>query len=162
MNAKKKSQKSSFHYGVYIPLICFIFFSALDVYTNVTQNWATYVLSNLLIILLGYQIFFFGAFHVFFGDKIAGYIGWEKGSPFQYEVGISGMAIGTLGILCQWFTGEFWLATIIVSSIFLWGCSIGHIVDMIKKKNFNPGSAGYVFWWDTITPIAMIVLYLIK
>jgi len=123
MNPERKEKKSFSYYGVYIPLVCFIVFSIIDVFNHDLKDWDSYVLSNLLVIAVGYQMFFFGLFHVFFGNKIAGYIGWEKGSPFQYEVGIAGMAIGALGILCTWFTGSFWLATIIASSIFMWGCA---------------------------------------
>jgi uncharacterized membrane protein YjjP (DUF1212 family) len=79
---------------------------------------------------------------------------------FQFEVGIAGMAIGTLGIMCAWFEGLFWLATIVAASIFMWGCAIGHLRDMIQRKNFNPGSAGYVFFWDLLMPFAMIGLYI--
>jgi len=152
-------KKSAFAYGIYIPLICFIIFSIIDIYNGDPKDWATYLLFNLLVIAMGYQMVFFGLFHIFFADKIAGYIGWQKGSPFQYEVGVAGVAIGVLGILCTWFTGDFWLAAIIASSVFMWGCGIGHIKDMIKEKNFNPGTAGYVFYWDMLMPVGMIVLY---
>ncbi len=158
-SAEIPKRKPLFQYGIYIPLICFIIFSVIDVVNGDPKDWANYVLSNLLVIALGYQMFFMGLLHVFFGKTMAGYIGWETGSPFQFEVGIAGMAIGALGILCTWFTGEFWLAAIIAASIFMWGCSLGHLRDMIRKKNYNPGSAGYVFYWDMLMPVAMIVLY---
>jgi hypothetical protein len=139
----KSAKKPLMSYGVYIPFTCFIIFSIIDIYNVNAQDWVNYVLSNLLGIALGYQMFFFGLGHIFFGDRIAEYIGWQKGSPFQYELGFAAVGIGTLGILCSWFSGSFWLATIIVSSIFMWGCGIGHIRDMIKNKNLNAGSAGF-------------------
>jgi len=146
-------------YGVFIPLLCAVIFTIVDINTGNAQDWNKYLLSNLLVIGLGYQMVFLGFGHLFYGDKIAEFIGWEKGSPFQYEVGIAGLAMGVLGILCNWYTGLFWLATIIVSSIYLWGCVLGHIRDMVKNKNFNPGSAGFIFYYGMLMPLALIVLY---
>ncbi len=146
MNLKKIMMS----FGMYIPSICVVIFTIVDIRTGTVEDWNKYLLSNLLIIGLGYQMVFTGIFHIFYSDKIAEFIGWEKGSPFQYEVGLADFAMGVLGILCGYYTGTFWLATIIISSIFLWGCVIGHLRDMIKNKNFNPGSAGFVFWWGLL------------
>jgi len=148
-------------YGIYIPLTCVVIFTILDINTGNARDWNKYLLSNLLVIGLGCQMVFFGFGHLFYGDKIAEFIGWEKGSPFQYEVGFAGVAMGVLGILCSWYTGLFWLATIIVSSLYLWGCVSGHIRDMVKNKNFNPGSAGFVFYYGMLMPVALIILYVL-
>ena len=152
-------KKVLMQYGMYIPLVCVVIFTLLDIRAGETLKWNRYLLENLLVIGIGYQMIFFGIFHIFFGDKIAGFIGWEKGSPFQYEVGLADFAMGVLGIMCGYFTGVFWLAAITMTSIFLWGCVIGHLRDMVKNKNFNPGSAGFIFWWGLLMPIAMIILY---
>jgi len=29
---------------------------------------------------------------------------------------------------------------------------------MVKHKNFAPGNAGYIFWWDILYPAFLIVL----
>ena len=121
------------NYGMYIPLIVVIITTYIDVRGGDVGSWNKYLLENLLEIGLGYQMLFFGIFHIFFGDKIAEFIGWEKGSPFQYEVGLADFGMGVLGIMCGYYAGDFWLATIIMSSVFLWGCVIGHVKDMIKK-----------------------------
>ena len=94
-------------------------------------------------------------------DWTAKNIGWEK-SPFQYEIGFAGIAIASLGLVSYWLHDLFWVATAIAAIIFYWGCASGHIRDMIKLKNFNPGNAGYVFWWDILMPLAIIILLLIK
>lgn len=146
-------------YGLYIPIICVVIFTITDSASGNWDNWNRNLLSNLLVIGLGIQMTIFGFNHIFFGDRIAEYIGWPKGSPFQFELGIAAFGVGVLGILCSWYTGLFWLATIICSSIFLWGCAIGHIRDMVKNKNFKPGSAGFVFYWDLLMPPALIILY---
>ncbi len=133
-------------YGIYVPLICVVIFTIMDINTGNARDWNKYLLSNLLVIGLGCQMVFFGFGHLFYGDKIAEFIGWEKGSPFQYEVGFAGVAMGVLGILCDWYTGLFWLSTIIVSSIYLWGCVSGHIRDMVKNM---------------LMPVALIILYVL-
>jgi uncharacterized protein DUF6790 len=148
-------------YGMYIPVLVVVIVTITDINSGKSSDWNRYLLENLLTIGLGYQMIFFGIFHIFFGKKISEYIGWEPGSPFQYEVGLADFAMGVLGILCGYFTGTFWLATIIMSSIFLWGCVIGHIRDMIRNNNFNPGSAGFVFWWGLIMPGLLIGLYIV-
>jgi hypothetical protein len=30
---------------------------------------------------------------------------------------------------------------------------------MIQERNYAPGNAGYVFWYDLLAPILLIVLY---
>jgi hypothetical protein len=31
---------------------------------------------------------------------------------------------------------------------------------MVAERNFAPGNAGYIFWYDLLAPILLIVLYL--
>lgn len=70
---------------------------------------------------LSYILFFnmglmglLGAYaHVFMGPETAKSIGWEPGSPFQYEIGMANLAFCTLGILSYWFRGSFWEASIV-------------------------------------------------
>jgi hypothetical protein len=45
------------------------------------------------------------------------------------------------------FDRGFWLATIIVFSIFMLGAAVGHVRSMIAEHNFAPGNAGYIFWY---------------
>jgi hypothetical protein len=70
--------------------------------------------------------------------------------------------MGVLGVMCAWFTGTFWLATVVMGSIFMEGAAIGHIRDMVRNRNFSPGSAGFVFYWDLLFPVFLIVLMLIR
>jgi len=43
--------------------------------------------------------------HVFFADAAARLIGWQPGSPFQFEVGVHDGAWGCLGFLSLWTSG---------------------------------------------------------
>jgi len=99
--------------------------------------------------------------HVFYAANTAAYIGWPAGSPFQYEVGVANLGLGILGILCIWARRNFWLATIIINGAFAWGIAYGHVAQMIKLLNYNPGNAGIVFWIDLLIPLITFVLFII-
>jgi len=57
--------------------------------------------------------------HAFFPNKVAAYIGWPPGSPFQFEVAIADLSFGVLGILCFWFRGNVEHRTLNVERISL-------------------------------------------
>ncbi len=153
-----ETAKKPSNWGLYIPILCFIGFSINGLLTSGSNDWVRIVLQNALVYGLGCQMIGFAVGHIFFGDKISSFIGWKSGDPFQFEVGFADLAIGVLGIMCAWFTGAFWLATVVVATVFLEGCVIGHIRDMIKNRNFSPGSAGYVFYWGLLFPVFLMVL----
>ncbi|MCA1960328.1 MAG: hypothetical protein LDL33_05995 [Desulfomonile sp.] len=70
--------------------------------------------------------------HTFLADEIARKIGWQPGSPFQFEVAVADLSWGVCGVLCIWLRNGFWTATGIGSSIFLLGCAFGHIRDIVR------------------------------
>jgi hypothetical protein len=96
--------------------------------------------------------------HVFFADSVAANIGWAAGSPFQQEVGFANLAIGILGITCIWLRGNYWIATVVAATIFLWGAAYGHIMDIIVHANYAPGNAGGALYNDILVPLILIVL----
>lgn len=145
-------------YFIAIPLLCVFIFTITDGLQQGWSNWFHVLLSNAFFYGLGCQMLGFAIGHLFFGNAIAEHIGWEKGSPFQFEVGMAALAIAVLGLLAPHYGNEFQLATVIVATIYLWGCAGGHIRHMIKHKNFAPGNAGYVFWWDILYPVFLIAL----
>lgn len=98
--------------------------------------------------------------HVFFGDMIAKFIGWEN-SPFQLEVGFASLGFAVVGFLA--FKGSLGMraAAVIGPSMFLLGAAGGHVYQMITAHNFAPGNVGTVFWMDIILPvIGFTLLYL--
>jgi hypothetical protein len=149
-------------YWAYIPLILTIIFIPLDLikFSN-TQFWGTIVLRDVLVYAFGWQMLGCGVGHLCFGNTVAEYIGWNKDDPFQFEVGLADLGMGVLGIMCSNFNGYFWLASIVMAAIFGFGCAIGHIKQIVKNKNFNPGNAGFVLWWDIFLPITLIVFGII-
>lgn len=99
--------------------------------------------------------------HVFKSDMIAEFIGWEKGSPFQKELGYAELGYAIAGVLCIWMSKDFWLATIVTFSSLFIGAAIIHIKEMIKRKNFKLGNS-FMVLPDLITPLSVIVLYFIS
>lgn len=76
--------------------------------------------------------------HIFFPDQAADMIGWPRGNPFQFEVGLHDGAWGVLGFLCIWIGGSFWTATGLGWSLFMLGASFGHLVQTLREGNFAP------------------------
>ncbi len=96
--------------------------------------------------------------HTIRAKETAEEIGWPSGNPFQTEVAITNLAFGILGLLCARFRGSFWSATAIGQGVFLWGASAVHAQQMIKERNFNPGNAGPVFFFDVLLPLVHLGL----
>ena len=97
--------------------------------------------------------------HIVVPDQIAGFIGWEPGSPFQVVLGFSSLGTSLLGILCIWHRGWFWLAPIVARSVFLLGAAYVHVVDIVAHDNLSPGNAGPVLFYDIAVPILAIGLF---
>src|SRR5215208_2385423 len=96
--------------------------------------------------------------HTVFAEQVAESIGWPAGNPFQTEVAVANLAIGTLGILSYWIRGNFWTAAVIATSVWLLGAAAIHVREMVGEGNYNPGNAGVVFYMDIIGPALLIAL----
>lgn len=117
------------------------------------------VLASLLFFNIGIMGLIAFFFHVFQADKTAQMIGWPTGSPFQFEMGMTNLAVGVLGILSFWIRDKFWLATILAVSIIYIGCFIGHLIQY-SLGNTAPYNIGLVIWInDLFIPILLILLY---
>jgi hypothetical protein len=99
--------------------------------------------------------------HTLFADQTAKGIGWPIGNPFQTEVAVANLAVGVLGILCYWIRGDFWLATVIATSVWLGGDAVVHIYHIVVNQNYHPGNAGLPFYFDILLPLLLIVLEII-
>jgi hypothetical protein len=98
--------------------------------------------------------------HIVFPDLIAGYIGWEPGSPFQLELGFAALGTSILGILCIWIRGWFWLAPVVSRSVFLLGAGYVHIADILEHGNLAAGNAGPVLFYDIAIPFLVVGLFI--
>ena len=99
--------------------------------------------------------------HALDGARVAQFIGWPPGNPFQFEVAVANLAFSVLGFLAVWVRGSFWTATVIGYTVFLWGAAFGHIRDIIVNKNYAPGNAGAVLNMDIIIPVLLISLLIL-
>ena len=121
---------------------------------------AEIVLLWLLVIDVGVGGVFGFIGHTVFADRAAASIGWPAGNPFQTEVAITNLSLGTLGILCYWLRGNFWIATVIATSVFQLGAAVGHIQQIIVAHNYHPDNAGPALYNDIVIPLVLIALLL--
>ena len=145
-------------YAALIGPIGFLIATAIQYAVHGTDDFGNMLLINGITWLIGGASLGAGVAHTFYGPPVAASIGW-KPSPFQYEVGLANLGIGAAGVLASYHGPEYWLAVIIVSTIFLWGAAIGHIREMIVAKNFAPNNAGIIFWTDILCPLFLIIVY---
>lgn len=108
---------------------------------------------------LGFSGIYTFVMHVFYPEFTAQVIGWQT-SPFQFEVGMSDLAIGILGILSFRASFGFRLATVIGGLLWLWGDAFGHVLQMISHHNYTLGNAGSWFWMDVIIPLILLMCIL--
>jgi hypothetical protein len=111
-----------------------------------------------LVISVGLLSVVFFISHTVFADSSAALIGWPTGNPFQYEVAVANLTIGTLGILCYWIRGNFWVATVIAFSVQWLGAAMVHIRDIVVAANYAPNNAGVTFYLDILMPLILIAL----
>jgi len=120
---------------------------------------------RVLELFLLYQIVFslgltsFMAFYglTFMKEYVASYSGWTS-CAFEQLLANVNLSFGILGILCIWYRGYFWMATILGFSIWILSDGITHILDMVINKNDAPGNIGVPLWTDIIVPIVLLIL----
>ena len=78
--------------------------------------------------------------HFFLADIVAESIGWEAGSPFQLEVAFANLALGMLGIVATGRRDGFREATVLAATIFAFGATLVHILDIVATGNLAPGN----------------------
>jgi hypothetical protein len=78
--------------------------------------------------------------HFFLSDIVAESIGWEAGSPFQLEVAFANLALGVLGIIATGRRDGFREATVISATVFAFGATIVHLIDIVATGNLAPGN----------------------
>ncbi len=97
--------------------------------------------------------------HAFFAEMAARLIGWAP-SPFQFEVAVSNLGLGLVGIVGFFQPRPFWTAALIYTAAFLWGAAWGHLREMIEYGNFSPGNAGLIFYSDLLIPLTLLLAWL--
>jgi hypothetical protein len=142
------------------PVVAFAAAEIVQLIQHGSTGFHRATLLNGLVYLVGMTGIIAASGHLLRADDVARSIGWAPGSPFQWEVGVAGLGWGVLGVMCPAYGRGFWLATIVMVSIFLIGAAVGHVKQMVVAKNFAPGNAGAIFAADVFVPVFLIVLYL--
>jgi hypothetical protein len=145
---------------VLTPVVAFLVAEIVQVVEHGVTGFHRATLLNGLVYLVGVTGIIAASGHLLKPDDVARSIGWAPGSPFQWEVGVAGLGFGVLGVMSPAYGRGFWLATIVMASIFLIGAAVGHVKQMVVAKNFAPGNAGGIFVADVFVPVFLIVLYL--
>jgi hypothetical protein len=144
---------------VYLPVLGFVVDFVIRLVGG-TDDWQSEALESALIWLVGVNGVMLASGHLLDPGRTAARIGWPM-SPFQFEVGLTNLLLGVLGLMAGWFDRDFWLATIVAFSVYMLGAAAGHVRSMVRERNFAPGNAGYIFWYDVLVPVLLIVLYVV-
>ena len=140
-------------------LIGFVIAEIVQIAQHGTDGLHEATLLNALVWLIGVNGFVTGSGHLLMPDPIADSIGWPRQTPWQWEVGVAALGWGIAGVLCPFFDRPFWLATIIVSSVFLIGAAAGHVRQLVVHHNLSPSNAGPILYTDVAIPVFVITLY---
>jgi hypothetical protein len=111
-----------------------------------------------LVVTVGLVGVVFFIAHTVFAESTATGIGWPAGNPFQSEVAVANLTIATLGILCYWIRGNFWIATVIAFSVQWLGSGMVHVRSIVLEANYAPNNAGLTFYLDILMPLLLIAL----
>jgi hypothetical protein len=96
--------------------------------------------------------------HILVPERIAEYVGWPPGNPFQVELGFASLGLAVLGVLSIWLRGWFWVAPAVGYSIFLLGAAFVHLREIAGHGNLSPGNAGAPLFFDVLVPIVVLTL----
>lgn len=107
----------------------------------------------LLLLSVGFDMIWAGFFHVFFPATAAAEIGWQV-SPFQFEVGVSDLAIGITAVIAFWRSFAFQAAVTIYVILFYLGVAIGHVRQAVTAQDFAPDNFGVLL----LITVAKVVL----
>ena len=95
--------------------------------------------------------------HVFYASVVSNL----STNLFQYQLGMAYLGIGVLGVLCLFFRGKFWLATIIMNTVFNWGIAARYLSLMLKTHQYKLSGVGLLFDLYILVPLITIILYVI-
>jgi hypothetical protein len=128
--------------------------------TQGTAGWQENLVANSVTYLVGVVGISAGLGHMFWGPPIARSIGWGP-SPFQWEVGGANLGLGIAGVMAGSFGRAYWLAVIVVAAGFLWVAGVGHIREIIRRRNLAISNAGPILLLDFLVPAYLLTIWLL-
>lgn len=147
-----KFAMSNFGLVMLLVAVLFILFHRLAI-KNISQ--AEIVYRWIALFPLGFTAIYAFTMHAFFSLIAASTIGWIS-TPFQYEVAVANLAIGFLAIMSFRASYGFRLATVVASTIWLWGDAIVHLYEIFLYHNYAIGNAGSWLFLDIFIPLILI------
>ena len=124
-----------------VPLIMFIAALLIAYFAKRPQSTAERYLSWLLLLSVGIDGIWAGIFHVFFPAIASGQIGWQS-SPFEFEIGVSDIALGIAAVVSFWRSLSFKSGVATYAVLFYLGVSIGHFYQAFAHGDFSPDNFG--------------------
>ena len=131
------SRRSAATMGI-LPFIGVILFAfeAISVYLgHRTAGWQHDLFQAAVVYMIGWAGIGAAVAHIVFARRTAGSIGWQA-SPFQFEVGLVGLACGIAALMSTSQPIAFALAVIVINSIYRVGCGVGHIREIVRSHNY--------------------------
>lgn len=121
------------------------------------QHWARRYLSWILLLAVGIDGLWAGVFHVFFPAVASAQIGWQQ-SPFEFEIGVADIALGTVAVLSFWRSLSFQSATALYAIIFYGGVSIGHVMQALRNDDYEADNFGLLLALTVTRAIVLSIL----
>ena len=82
-------------------------------------------------------------------------------SPFQWEVGGANLGIGVAGVLATSFGPAYWLVVIPRGHGLPLVAGIGHIREIVQRRNFAISNSGPILVLDFVIPAYLLVIWLL-
>jgi len=136
-----------------LPVILFVVAILVALAGQRGQPLAARLLDWMLLLPVGIGGVWAGFFHVTFPEIAARSIGWQV-SPFQFEIGVADMAIGTAAIISFWRSLGFKAAVVVYIVLFNFGVAVGHVREAMAG-DFAPNNFGLLL---VMTIAEMIIL----
>lgn len=140
----------------FIGIILFIIFS-LPLLSGHHPDWRHQLLLNGIIYMIGWAGIGTGISHVFFGDKISKSIGFTQ-NEFETEVGFISLSLGVVALLASSHSTQYWLAIILVSSIYRIACGFLHVQQIVRAKNYAINNTA-ILVINFVVPVFLLLAY---
>ena len=81
--------------------------------------------------------------NIFRHEQTAKQLGWP-GGPFQIKYGFSQLGLGVMGIMSIWFSGNFWVGTLVTMYIYGLSGLWSHTYLMVKNKQYDKANVANI------------------
>jgi len=144
-----------------IPLVGFLL--ALLIATLISKrksSGAEHYLSWLLLLSIGFTSVWAGLYHILSPQTAAAFIGWQT-SPFQFEMGVSDVALGVVAIVAFWRSLEFKAAVVLLVTLEFAGLVYGHFQQILSTGDHAPGNDGVLLVLTIIHVVLLPILLMV-